>query len=495
MSNYHFEDNSKDFGATVRLDSLKEKVREQAGEEGTREFPPVKPMRKQSQAKNLPKEPEPMEETGEDGVLNRNFFKAVLFAGLIVFVCIFVAAMVYMNRSIDSSAQPSSSSSGNTPTLSEALEETTEGLAIVLPVQADKSLSLYDIAKGEPIQLDVDLETKFLDETGHALSFSDFQAGDVVVYTLKGESQVLSSLALSAQVWKKENVVGATVDFNNKTLTLDGTTYQYEEDTYFLYQGKTVSPGDISATDTLTIFGQNNSILSLRVEQSHGYVYFKNRKMVENLQVLVDEEEAQLDLETGLMELGCGRHLLNISGDNIEEYMVYVNVDDKDRTTIDLAEATSKVEKGIVRLTIEPAGALVYVDGVEQPAGETELEVAAGSHKVEVFMEGYERWSKTVTVGKDPVELQVTMKKIAQEVPYVPKNAPKQEPTTGNCTVYTDPGWAKVYINGEYVGVSPVMTRLPYGSYEITAEMDGESNTEAVEVKGPDTRVTINLEE
>ena len=430
----------------------------------------------------------------ETGLLNRNFLKAALFVGLIVFVCIFVAAMVYMNRSVASSELPSGDLS-DTTTLAQALEETEEGLAILLPVQAERVLSLYDIGKEEQMQLTVDLETKFLDETDAALSFSDFKAGDVVVYTLKGESQVLSSVAMAKQVWKKENVVGAAVDFSNKTLTLGEDLYRYEEDTYFVYQGKTVSPGDISATDTLTMFGQDHLILSLRVEQGHGYVYFKNRKMVENLQVLVDEEKAQLDMETGLMELGCGRHLLNISGDNIEEYMVYVNVDDKDRTTIDLAEATSKVEKGIVRLQVEPAGALVYVDGVEQPAGATELEIAAGSHKIEVFFEGYERWSQTVTVGKEPVELKVTMKKIAQEVPYVPKDVAQQEPTSGNCTVYSDPGWAKVYIDGAYVGVSPVMTRLPFGTYEITVEVDGLSSTEMVDVQGPDTRVTIHLEE
>ena len=156
-----------------------------------------------------------------------------------------------------------------------------------------------------------------------------------------------------------------------------------------------------------------------------------------------------------------------------------MNIDQDERTTLDLSQAAKKVEMGTITVTVNPAGALIYVDGIEQPAGQSVIETTPGSHRIDVYLEGYERWGQTVEVGAQPLSLQVQLKKIAEVTPYfppVPEEVPEKEqtPETGNCIVYTDPGWAKVYIDGDYVGVSPVMTSLPFGEHEIRAELNGE---------------------
>ena len=505
MPHYHFEDQADDFGATVRLDRLNDKVREETERGATQEFHPVKPA---SSLQPSPREKvKPSGASGRSSVSmpgqesqpeNKNFWKAVILAGVLVFFCIFVGAMVYTGGGPSEATVPEGSA--NTPVLTDAQRaETSEGLAVLLPGNG-RTIALYDIDRKEQLQLTVDLETKFQDEQGQVISYTGLAAGDVVAYERKGESDILGSLALAPGVWRLEQVTGAEVDFAAREILLDGKTYHYGEDAYFIFEDKTVSPGDISPLDTVTIMGKGEEVLSLRVEASHGYLYFKNRQLVDHLQVLLDEEEMPLDLSTGLVELGCGRHQLEISGDNIEPYTVYVNIDQDERTTLDLSQAAKKVEMGTITVTVNPAGALIYVDGIEQPAGQSVIETTPGSHRIDVYLEGYERWGQTVEVGAQPLSLQVQLKKIAEVTPYfppVPEEVPEKEqtPETGNCIVYTDPGWAKVYIDGDYVGVSPVMTSLPFGEHEIRAELNGEENTETVDVQGPDTRVTISLQE
>ena len=296
MPHYHFEDQADDFGATVRLDRLNDKVREETERGATQEFHPVKPA---SSLQPSPREKvKPSGASGRSSVSmpgqesqpeNKNFWKAVILAGVLVFFCIFVGAMVYPGGGPSEATVPEGSA--NTPVLTDAQRaETSEGLAVLLPGNG-RTIALYDIDRKEQLQLTVDLETKFQDEQGQVISYTGLAAGDVVAYERKGESDILGSLALAPGVWRLEQVTGAEVDFAAREILLDGKTYHYGEDAYFIFEDKTVSPGDISPLDTVTMMGKGEEVLSLRVEASHGYLYFKNRQLEDHLRVLLEEEE------------------------------------------------------------------------------------------------------------------------------------------------------------------------------------------------------------
>ena len=64
MPHYHFEDQADDFGATVRLDRLNDKVREETERGATQEFHPVKP------ASSL--QPSPREKVKPSGASGRS---------------------------------------------------------------------------------------------------------------------------------------------------------------------------------------------------------------------------------------------------------------------------------------------------------------------------------------------------------------------------------------------------------------------------------------
>ena len=60
----------------------------------------------------------------------------------------------------------------------------------------------------------------------------------------------------------------------------------------------------------------------------------------------------------------------------------------------------------------------------------------------------------------------------------------------------TDPGWMRVYVDGEYVGVSPVMVKLEYGEHTVRAvDSNNDDNMEEVKVTvdGPDKTVTVEF--
>ena len=64
----------------------------------------------------------------------------------------------------------------------------------------------------------------------------------------------------------------------------------------------------------------------------------------------------------------------------------------------------------------------------------------------------------------------------------------------GSLTVFTEPGWAKIYVDGNYVGVAPVMVKLDYGKHNIKAKDDsGVVEEKDINIDGPDKTVKIEF--
>jgi len=63
-----------------------------------------------------------------------------------------------------------------------------------------------------------------------------------------------------------------------------------------------------------------------------------------------------------------------------------------DSITVDLSARTGKVT-----LNVAPADAVIYVDGRARGRGSRTLDLTAAPHKIEVRLDGYESWSRTLT--------------------------------------------------------------------------------------------------
>ncbi len=163
------------------------------------------------------------------------------------------------------------------------------------------------------------------------------------------------------------------------------------------------------------------------------------------------------------------------------------------------------VTYGRLRITSEPAGARIYLNG--RSTGQNTpatLERLEGGKRVTVALNrgGYQDWSRTVTIEGDKTgSLTASLREIEKtpttpteppvtptepyrppppprEVASIPKEPDVPERTvggkTGTLSINSDPSGAEVFVNSEFKGTTPIkVASIPPGTVKITVSKDG----------------------
>ena len=121
---------------------------------------------------------------------------------------------------------------------------------------------------------------------------------------------------------------------------------------------------------------------------------------------------------------------------------------------------------GSFEINSSPMGADIYIDGKHY--GETPnyiSEILIGEHELKLSKQGCSDLKKTIFI-KDGETLVLNEKlQTGKEI-----------------TITTDQSGDKIYVDGNYVGVSPITSNLSYGSHEIKAERNGKTVSKTVNV-------------
>lgn len=159
-------------------------------------------------------------------------------------------------------------------------------------------------------------------------------------------------------------------------------------------------------------------------------------------------------------DLPCGPkpHTLELSLNGYRKSVVSIPVPDR-RPVV--REVKLVQDSGMLHCTSEPAGATVFVDGIER--GVTPVDVMIPSSRgvaLKFGLNGYE---------------DVTLPDIRMSAGEQQERHVKMQGLPARLTVVTEPENAKVYLDGnDYLGKSPVQSRsVKSGTHEIRAELSG----------------------
>ncbi len=131
------------------------------------------------------------------------------------------------------------------------------------------------------------------------------------------------------------------------------------------------------------------------------------------------------------LEVEAGTYAIRISKADYHDYITTVTVESREIKTIN-AELTPAF--GYLTIESSPSGAEVYVDGSYKGTTPITLELSPGGHKVKIKKEGYEDYTKTVTIeaGKS---VSVSARLVA--IPISQETSPERQqpsPTTSEST-------------------------------------------------------------
>lgn len=379
--------------------------------------------------------------------------------------------------------------------------------AVVLTTDPDnKAVSLINMDTGKQYTLYYDGTTYVKDKYDGPMSISQIKAGDVVDVTfLKGKKK-LASIQRSPEAWVLDDVYNYDLAGANKTASIGSQIYSLPDSAVVLSEGRRVEAGEVVSQDVVTISGINHKIYSVNVDKGHGYLRLKNDQPLLGGWIEVGNSVIRQIKEDMLLTVPEGSYQVVLSNNNLG-CVKDITVERDKEVVLDVSDLeVAEDAVGKILFTVEPEDAKVSVDGKPVDISKA-VELKYGIHQIQAEANGYDTLTRHIQVGSEyatiSFKLEETRKDDEKETVSTNSTTPEQIPwedtletsrenkpsvsdnttsslsenalgTSSNYKVYVDsPKGVEVYLDGNYVGLSPVRFTKTVGRHEITLKKSG----------------------
>ena len=443
-----------------------------------------------------------------------------LLIGLAFLSIIFLAMMF----SSPKDAVQGKKSRGNAPREKEQEKLTSEDydsemMAVVTGMDTEKrEITLLDVDTGETIILAYTGGSDITDKYGQAVTAGQIPIGTMVDAGYRKDSLKLMKMRISKKAWEYIDVSNLSIDRDMKIMKVGPKKYKYTDDIVILDGENFISVDGLKEQDLLTLRGENEVIWSVTVNKGHGTVRLIDTEGFLGGHVTVGYEAMQEIAENMVITVREGNYNLTVENG---KYSATKNVTiTRNEETVVSLEGLGQMPEKTSRITfdISPFGADLFIDD-ELTSYANPVEMTYGEHEIVVSLGGYTTYRGKLTIKEADQTVKITLpeassKKDADVVVTENENSPEE---TGQKDRNTKPGSeqngndgysidedhfiyvqnplnASVYLNGEYMGTSPVGFEKIIGSHVITFIRDGyevKSYTIEVEDDGLDTFLSM----
>jgi hypothetical protein len=143
-------------------------------------------------------------------------------------------------------------------------------------------------------------------------------------------------------------------------------------------------------------------------------------------------------------------------------------------------ELKPQINRPVLLADSDPGGATVYINDQYKGKAPLRLRLPPGKYMVRMTLSGYQDWNSQVDVG-DSGDYPVTGRLKSQQ-----GDRPKPPADKPNINVQSTPPSAKVFVDGNFKGTTPVKIDLKPGKHRVRVMLEGYQSWEhQVEVREP----------
>ena len=349
--------------------------------------------------------------------------------------------------------------------------------------------------------------------------------------------KLLVSIQVDAQAMHFEELDKYVLDTKAGTISVGETVYKLNNHLVILSEEEQVELMDINQLDVLSIWGYNNQVYSINVEQGHGYLRLQNDTYFVDGWIEIGQKIIRKITEDMLIVVPEGKMTVKVSH-NGSSATQEINFARNEEMAWDLGDVEiTEVQKGNIIFTIDPADATVTIDGKNVDIS-SPVELEYGVHQMTVRADGYDTLAQYIKVREPSANISLeleknenaddeskedTTKEDSAESDTTKNNSTEsdtekstdssQETTTstqeststkstssstsGKYQVYIDsPEGAEVYVDGNYVGIAPISMNKEVGNYVITLRKTGyQTRSYTVQIDDEDSDVNYSFAE
>ncbi len=367
--------------------------------------------------------------------------------------------------------------------------------AVVISTDQENSAVVFmNMETGKQYTLYYDGTTYVKDKHDGPMTISQIEPGNVVDVTfLKGKKR-LASIQRSPQAWVYDGIENYDLGGPNKTANIGSNTYSLPDDVVVMSEGRRSEVMDVVKQDVLTVSGIDHKIYSINVEKGHGYLRLKNDQALIGGWIEVGNSVIREITEDMLLVVPEGSYQVLLSNSGVsgtKEVLIERNKE----VILDVGDLEITENKtGRILFSVTPDTAKVSIDGQTVDISKA-VELPYGIHQVHLEAKGYDSLTKYIQVGSEyatiSFELEeerddndrrtVSSNTIDDYQPAVPVEDQNKDSLSENALgaksgnrVYIDaPKNVEVYLDGNYIGVSPISFKKTVGSHTITLRKSG----------------------
>ncbi len=456
-------------------------------------------------------------------------------AGLTVFSFILFLALAQAAKETKPSGKPApmKAASEETNPSGKAPGYDSDILAVVKELDQDNQrITLFDTGNKETLILSYSGGTDVIDKFGQVISISQITAGTMVDAYYTMENHKLGKLQISTKAWEYLGVNNLGINPADRIMKIGKTKYKYYDEIVVLNDGEFVSVNNLAEQDELNIWGYDQTIWSITVAKGHGTVTLADEEAFLGGNVTVGYEAMQTIAEG--MQLTVREGNFNLTVENgkysgTKNITIYRN----QVTEVSLKElGPEPVKSGMVTFDINPFGADLFIDGELTNYG-SPVEIPYGNHELKVSLGGYITYDGTLRLDVAGKKIKISLpEEKSTETAIVTETDDETEGSSGDSgtatrPVYNDwnypgtddgleedpdtgesedeyiidnghqiyvqyPEGASVYLNGDYMGVSPGSFEKVIGSQVLTFIREGYE-TKSYTIDVPDDGLDMYL--
>lgn len=399
-----------------------------------------------------------------------------------------------------------------------------EDAAVVVKKDLEaKTVQFQNIASSRRYTLTYDGTTTVYDKNEQALSMEQLKEGSIVTVRFYKPRKALAYVRENPDCISYHNVSGYSMDLSKGTIALGNELYNISSHVVVASGGRETDMMEVSPMDELSVWGYKNMIYGLHVEKGHGYLRLQNQDYFVNGWIDVGDSVIRKITDDMLLTVPEGTHTVTVShkGSSATQEITFAR---NEEMAWDLGEVEiTVVQKGTVIFTLNPVTAKVSIDGREVNVSKP-VEIEYGLHQMLITADGYDTVAQYIRVGEPSANIAVELEKSEESSSekssekssdkasddkddnkekddeddeqttskkYQSKSSEPEDDEDDEKTdedenekhylsssekykVYIDaPDGVEAYLDGSYVGVTPVSFNKEPGSHVVTLRKSG----------------------
>lgn len=395
----------------------------------------------------------------------------------------------------------------------------------------NKELTFRNIEGGDEKTLTFNGRTNFYSKSGQPLTVDELNVGEIFDISFSTYNAEITDIKQSEKVWTNKSI--KKFDLNDKayTIRIGDELFELKKD-IVVASGDTISKLiDITNMDAITVYGIDNKIYSIKIDDGHGYIRIKNDSYFVGGWIEIGQEMIKVLTEDMLIPVPEGKYDIKVTNKGYAGRETITVTRDKE-TILDLSNVDiEEVAIGHVEFKIKPVYAQLYVDGLRTDY-EERIPLEYGIHSIRAEASGYETVSTNIKVGSEYASIEIELDDATESDESDENNSASSSSSssssstdslnttdntntansasdssstsTANNNILSDnkkifvegPEGAEIYVDGSYIGVAPCSTNKVTGTHTITLSKEGyQTKAYTVNVENDNNDLTLSFSE